>query len=96
MNEQQTWWETIKGEGGEVLDRIKRVIHEGNVRRIVVKQKGQTVAEFPLTFGVVGTVISPLLAAIGALTALLTECSIEIERTRTSAPPAQPGPQPGE
>ncbi|MBM3790213.1 MAG: DUF4342 domain-containing protein [Acidobacteria bacterium] len=88
MNEQKTWWESIRVEGGEIVGRIRRIVHEGNVRRIVVKQQGQTVAEFPLTFGVVGTVISPMLAAIGALTALLTDCSIEIERTE------KPGPYP--
>ncbi|MFH1572476.1 MAG: DUF4342 domain-containing protein [Acidobacteriota bacterium] len=93
MNEQKTWWESIRVEGGEIVGRIRRIVHEGNVRRIVVKQQGQTVAEFPLTFGVVGTVISPMLAAIGALTALLTDCSIEIERTEKPGPypdPSQP------
>src|SRR5215467_12014895 len=73
-------WETIKAEGGELLQAVKRAIEEGNARRIVIKQKGRLVAEFPLTVGVVGAVVAPILAAIGALVALLSECSIEIER----------------
>ena len=76
----KTCWETIKIEGGQVLDRVRQLIHEGNVRRIVVKQHGDVVAEFPLTVGVVGTVVAPVLAAIGALVAVLTDCSIEVER----------------
>ena len=68
---------------GDVMrsDRLKQVIAEGNVRRVVVKQEGQVVAEFPLTVGVVGTVLAPVLAAIGALAALLTRCTIEVERS---------------
>jgi hypothetical protein len=77
---ERTCWETIKIEGGQVLDRVRQLIHEGNVRRIVVKQRGDVVAEFPLSVGLVGTVVAPVLAAIGALVALLTDCSIEVER----------------
>jgi hypothetical protein len=77
---ERTCWETIKVEGGQLLDRVRQVVHEGNVRRIVVKQRGDVVAEFPLSVGVVGTVVAPVLAAIGALVAVLAECSIEVER----------------
>jgi hypothetical protein len=77
---EHTWWETIKVEGGELLDRVKKIAHEGNVRRIIIKQGARTVAEFPVTVGVVGAVFAPVLAAIGALAALLTECTIEVER----------------
>ncbi len=76
------FWETIKVQGGELLDAVKKLIHEGNVRRVVIKQGDRTVAEFPLTAGVVGTVLAPVLAAIGALAALLTECTIEVERAK--------------
>jgi hypothetical protein len=55
-----------------------------------VKQQGRVVAEFPLTVGVVGTVIVPLAAALGALTAVLTECSIEVEKATTPVAPAVP------
>ena len=78
---ERTWWETIKGEGSELLGKLKKLVHEGNIRRVVVKQGDRTVAEFPLTAGVVGTVFAPVLAAIGAIVALLNDCSIEVERT---------------
>ena len=77
---ERTWWETIKAEGGEALGKVKGIIEEGNVRRVRIKQAGQVVAEFPLTVGVVGAVLAPVLAAIGALVALLAECRIEVER----------------
>lgn len=81
MTTERTWWETVEARGGELLDAVKRLIAEGNVRRVVVKQEGRVVAEFPLTVGVVGAVIAPVLAAIGALVALLTQCTVDVERT---------------
>jgi hypothetical protein len=93
MAEQRTWWETIKGESGELVERVKLVIHEGNVRRIIIRQGDRSIAEFPLTVGVVGTVGAPILAAVGAIAALVTNCSIAVEReaVATSSPaPAEP------
>jgi hypothetical protein len=84
---ERTWWESIKVEGGELLDQVKRLVHEGNVRRIVVKQAGKTVAEFPLTIGVVGAVMAPVFAAIGAIAALIKDCTIEIERVEPGGEP---------
>lgn len=78
--QEKTMWETIRLQGSELLDRAKEVIHEGNARRVVIKQGDRVVAEFPLTAGVVGTLLAPILAAIGALVALLKDCSIEVER----------------
>ena len=72
---------------GSVAEAV--VIHEGNVRRITIKQEGHTIAEFPLTFGVVGAALAPALAAIGAIAALVTDCTIEIERD--DDPPAGVG-----
>jgi uncharacterized protein DUF4342 len=77
---ERTWWETLKGEGQQLLDRLEELVREGNVRRIVIKQQGRTIAEFPLLVGVVGAVIAPVLAAIGAVIALAKDCTIEIER----------------
>jgi hypothetical protein len=77
----KTSWESFKVEGESIVDKIKRVIHEGNVRRVVVQHEGRTIAEFPLTAGVVGTVLAPVLAAVGALVALLKDCTIHIERS---------------
>jgi hypothetical protein len=81
----KTFWESFKAEGESVVDRVKAVVHEGNVRRVVIKQQDRTVAEFPLTIGVVGTVLAPVLAAIGALVALMKDCTIEVERTTNGA-----------
>lgn len=78
--EERSWTETINAEGGELLEEVKRLLHEGNVRRIVIKQGTDTVVEFPLTVGVAGALIAPWLAAAGAIAALITDCSIEVER----------------
>ena len=77
---EQTFWDTVTAEGGAVLDKLKAIIHEGNVRRVIVRHEGHIVAEFPLTAGVVGAVLAPVLAAVGALVALLQHCTIEVER----------------
>jgi hypothetical protein len=72
-------------------EKLKRLVHEGNVRRVIVAHDGRTIAEFPLTAGVVGVVLAPALAAIGALVALLKDCTIVVERHTASesvAPPA--------
>jgi hypothetical protein len=76
----KTIWESIKTEGENVVERLKQLIHEGNVRRVVIQHQGRTVAEFPLTAGVVGAVLAPVLAAIGAIVALLKDCTIQVER----------------
>ena len=68
---------------------MKELIHEGNVRRIVIKQDEQVVVEFPLTVGVLGAVLAPPLAAIGAAAALLTDCTIEVEREAPATPEEQ-------
>jgi hypothetical protein len=78
--QERTIWETIRLQGSELLERLKQIISEGNARKIVIKQGDHIVAEFPLTAGVVGTLVAPVLAAIGALIALLKDCSIEVER----------------
>ena len=78
--------ESVAAAGNQVIETIKNLIHEGNVRRISIKQDGRTIAEFPLTFGVVGAALAPVLAAAGAIAALVTDCTIEIERD-TDLPP---------
>lgn len=83
MSEERSWSETINVDASQLLGKVQQLIREGNVRRIVVKQGGRSIAEFPLTVGVVGAVFAPILVAVGAMAALLTECSIEIERTTT-------------
>jgi len=75
-----TFKESFKVAADQLVEAVKTLLHEGNVRRIVIKQEGRTVAEFPLTVGVIGAVFAPILAAVGALAAVLTDCSIEVER----------------
>jgi hypothetical protein len=92
---ERTWFETIKIESGQLAEQIGQLIHEGNVRRIVIRQHETVIVEFPLTIGVVGAMIAPIAAAIGAGAALLTDCSIEVERGEP-APPAAPPEAPAE
>jgi hypothetical protein len=72
--------DTLQATGTQIIDTIKNLIHEGNVRKISIKQGANVIAEFPLTFGVLGVAIAPALAAIGAIVALASDCSIEVER----------------
>jgi hypothetical protein len=73
--------EEFKVEGEKLLTRIKELIHEGNIRRVMIKDKdGKVMIEFPMTFGVAGVLIAPQLAAIGAIAALLTEATIVVEK----------------
>ena len=78
-------WESIKVEGANILDKLNALVREGNVRRIIVSQGGRTIAEFPLTVGVVGAVFAPILAAIGAILALVQDCTIQVERAAPAA-----------
>ena len=71
---------TVSGE--DLLKKVKELIQEGNVRRIIIKSKeDKTLVELPLTIGVIGAVLAPVLAAVGAIAALVTECTIVVERT---------------
>jgi D-aminopeptidase len=81
-------WESFKAEAATVADKLRALIHEGNVRRIIIEHKGRTVAEFPLTAGVLGVVIAPVLAAVGALVALLKECTVHVERADSARAPS--------
>jgi hypothetical protein len=71
--------ETLKGEASVVLERLKTLVHEGNIRRVIVKHEGRTVAEFPLTAGVIGALLAPVLAAVGTIVAMLKDCTIDVE-----------------
>jgi len=82
--------ESFKVTGGQLVDAVKKLLHEGNVRRVIIKQDERTIAEFPLSVGVIGAVFAPVLAAIGALAAVLSECTIEVERSTETKAPAAP------
>lgn len=73
--------EEFKVNGEDLLKKVKSLIAEGNIRRIIIRNKeGKSIVELPLTVGVVGAVLAPPLAAVGAIAALVTECTIVVER----------------
>jgi hypothetical protein len=76
--------ERIEVNAYELIDTFKRLVHEGNVRRITIRQNEHTIAEFPLSAGVVGAVFMPMLAMVGTLAALLAGCTIDVERDYAS------------
>ena len=90
---EETSWQSIKADSSALFEKLRQVVHEGNVRRVRVRQGGNVVAEFPLTAGVVGVVLAPVVSAIGALVALLKDCTIEVERVEhvTSEPGRRTG-----
>ncbi len=77
---EKTRTEQFKIDPDRLLAEMRRLVSEANVRRISIKQGEHTVAEFPLTIGVAGAVLAPWLAAVGAIAALVTDCSIVVER----------------
>lgn len=69
--------------GDQIIEKVKEVVQEGNARRIIIKnEKQETIAEFPLTAGAVGAVLAPTLAALGAIAALVTKCTLVVEKKR--------------
>lgn len=80
--------EEFKVNGEQLLAKIKQLVHEGNIRRIIIKDKdGKVLIEFPLTLGVVGLVLVPTLAAVGTIAALVTEATILVEKE--TIPPSE-------
>ncbi len=81
MTEEKVRTEIVEVEGDHLLAKIKEIVHEGNVRRITItSEEGKRLLVIPLTLGVVGAVLLPVYAAVGAIAAVLTKCTIEIER----------------
>jgi uncharacterized protein DUF4342 len=84
MSDQQqgkVWTEELKVQGDALLAKVKDLAHEGNVRRIIIKDgQGKTLIEVPLTVGVVGALVAPVAAAVGAIAALAADCSVVVER----------------
>lgn len=80
MSEEQVRREEFKVSGEALVDKIKELAHEGNIRRIIIKDKSdRTLVDIPLTFGVIGVLLLPQLAAIGAIAALVTNATIVVE-----------------
>ena len=84
MNDQQTQRTATQEftlSGDEVVHKVKELLHEGNIRRIIIKnEEGRTMLEVPLTIGLIGAALLPVLAAIGALAAIATRCTLVVER----------------
>jgi len=81
MNEKKVRKEEFVISGEKLVSTVKKLVRQGNIRRVTIKNKeGKTLIEIPLTFGVVGAVLLPTLAAIGAIAALVTECTIVVEK----------------
>jgi hypothetical protein len=77
--------ESFKVSGDELLSKVKEIIKEGNARRIIIKnEKDETIMEFPLTIGAIGVVLAPIFAAVGAIAALATHCTIIVEKRDNS------------
>ena len=72
--------EEFRVSGGELVEKVKEIVHEGNIRRIIVKHDDKTLVEIPLTVGVIGALIAPQIAALGVIGALLTKCTIVVEK----------------
>lgn len=73
--------ESFKVSGEDLISKVKELINEGNVRQIsILDKEGKTLIVLPLTIGVVGVVLAPALAAVGAIAALVSECTVKVER----------------
>ena len=89
-DQHKTWKEEFKVNGEEVLSKIKELINEGNITRILLKNEhDEVIMEIPLTFALVGVLLAPIFAAIGAAAALLTKCTIVVERKGEKKPGEQ-------
>ncbi|HMD81276.1 MAG TPA: DUF4342 domain-containing protein [Anaerolineales bacterium] len=81
MADEKVHSEEFRVNGEELLGKIKNLVKEGNIRRIIIKDKeGKVIFEIPLTFGILGALIAPQLAAIGAIAALVTEATVVVEK----------------
>lgn len=81
MSEENVRREEFRVKGEELLAKVRELVHEGNIRRIIIKnEEGVSLIEVPLTLGVVGAVLLPVWAALGAVAALATSCTLVIER----------------
>lgn len=88
MSEEKVSFEEFRVDGDAVVAKVKEILHEGNVRRLIIKDdKGQTLIEIPLTIGVVGAVLLPVWAAIGAIAAMAANLTIIVEKVDQTPQP---------
>jgi hypothetical protein len=85
MSEEKVRTEEFQVRGEELVSKIKELIHEGDIRRVMIKnEEGRTLIDIPLTIGVVGALVAPQLAALGAIAALVTHGTIVVEKVEES------------
>ncbi len=83
MPEEKTFKEELKVSGEQLVETVKKLVKETNVRRVIIKnEKGESLIEIPATFAAVGTILLPVLAALGAIAALVTNCTVEVEKVK--------------
>lgn len=88
MSSDRVRYEEFRVDGEALISKVKEILHEGNVRRIIIKnEKGEVLIEVPLTVGVVGAILIPVWAAIGAIAALAANFTIVVEKVEPAAPP---------
>lgn len=81
MSEERIQTEEYQIKGDDLVAKIKELLHEGNIRRLIIKnEEGKTLIEIPLTLGVIGAVILPVWAAIGAIAAMVSNCTLIVEK----------------
>ena len=86
--------EEFRVKGEELVEKVKQLIHEGNVRRLIIKDEdGKVYLEIPVTFGVIGALIAPMLAAVGAVAALVANLKIEVVRDQEPEAPEKKEPE---
>ena len=79
-SKESSWTEEFTVRSSEVIDKVKEIIHEGNVTKVRVKHDGRTLVDIPVTLGTIGAVVLPQLAALGVLVAVFKRCTIEVVR----------------
>ena len=83
MNEEKTFTEEIKVSGEQLVDTVKKLIHEANVRRVIIKnEEGKTLIEMPVSIAGVGVILAPIVAAVGAIAAVVTNCTIVVVKEK--------------
>jgi len=83
MSDEKTFTEEIKVTGSQLVETVKKLLHEGNIRRVIIKnEKGESLLEIPVTLASVGALLIPVAPALGALAALVTHCTIVVEKKK--------------
>jgi len=90
---QGKWTEEFSVRSNEVIEKVKELIHEGNINRIRIKSEGRTLVEIPVALGAIGAVVLPQLAALGVLVAVFKRCTIEVVRDGETESPTDESPE---